>query len=261
MPKLAANLSMMFTEHDFPDRFAAAADAGFQGVEYLFPYEWPAAALAARLDAAGLKQVLFNMPPGDWAAGERGIAALPGRETEFEAGVTQALDYAEALNCEQIHCMAAVAGADADRAAMRKAYIGNLRVAAEACAARGKRLLIEPINNRDMPGYFLNHSAEARAIIDEVGGDNVFLQYDLYHMQIMEGDLLKTIEANLDIIRHFQIAGVPDRHEPDNGEVNYPYLFAELDRRGYDGWWGCEYRPAGPTEDGLGWARDYGIGG
>ncbi len=259
MPALAANLSMMFNEYEFLDRFAAAARVGFKGVEYLFPYQWPAKDIAARLSESRLEQVLFNMPPGDWDAGERGIAALPGRESEFEAGVAQALDYAAALGCTRVHCMAGLADERADRAAMQETYLRNLRFAAAACGERGVRLLIEPINTRDMPGYFLNRSAQALQVIDAVGSDNLFLQYDVYHMQIMEGDLLKTIESIGDSIAHFQIAGVPDRHEPDTGEVNYPFLFAKLDARGYDGWWGCEYRPAGRTEDGLGWARPYGV--
>ncbi len=260
MPKLAANLTTMFTEDDFLDRFAAAAACGFQAVEFLFPYAFAADVVSARLKAAGLAQALFNMPPGDWEAGERGVAALPGREAEFAAGIDTALRYARALDCRQVHCLAGLVADEAARPAMRETYLRNLATAAARCKAQGVRLLIEPINSHDMPGYFLSHSWQAREIVETVGSDNLFLQYDCYHMQIMEGDLLKTIEANLDIIRHFQIAGVPDRHEPDTGEICYPFLFAALDRLGYDGWWGCEYVPAAGTREGLGWARPWGIG-
>ncbi len=259
MPKLAANLSLLFNEYDFPDRFAAAARAGFRGVECQFPYAWPAAELAGRLAENGLVQVLINAPPGDLAAGDRGVAALPGREAEFADGFALALDYAGALECSRIHVLAGVAAADSRRGAMRDTFVRNLRTAAEAAARQGVTVLIEPINLRDMPGYFLSRSHEARGIIEEVGAANLRLQYDFYHMQIMEGDLLRTVAANLDIIGHFQIAGVPDRREPDAGEVNYPVLFAALDEMGYEGWIGCEYHPAGRTEDGLRWAAPYGI--
>ena len=260
MPKFAANLSMMFNEVDFLDRFKAAADVGFKGVEYLFPYAWPAADLKDRLDDNGLVQALFNMPPGDWDAGERGIAALPGRQSEFQDGVGRALEYADILGCAQIHAMAGIMPADADEEAYLETYVENLRFAAAACGKAGLRLLIEPINTRDMPGYFMNRSGQALQVIETVGSDFLFLQYDIYHMQIMEGSLATTIEANRDIIRHFQIAAVPGRNEPDGGEINFPFLFGHIDALGYDGWIGLEYKPRAGTVEGLGWAKEFGIG-
>ncbi|MDF1587299.1 2-oxo-tetronate isomerase [Marinimicrococcus flavescens] len=253
MPKFAANLSMMFQEVPFLDRFGAAAQAGFSGVEFLFPYEHPAGEIAARLDEHGLTQALFNLPPGDFSKGERGIASLPGREAEFEKAVETALAYARALRCRTLHCMAGLLPDEAERGAREKLYVANLRKAARACAAEGVTLLVEPINTRDIPGYFLNYQAQGRRIIEAVGEANLKLQLDLYHCQVMEGDLARHIEAFLDIAAHIQIAGVPERHEPDVGEINYPYLFELLDRLGYQGWIGCEYRPRGRTEDGLGW--------
>ena len=257
MVKFAANLSMMFNEHDFLDRFEAAAGAGFTGVEYLFPYDFEAGDLADRLQSNGLAQALYNFPPGDWAAGERGIASLPDRKDHFRADIDRALAYAAPLNCKRLHCMAGVAPEGADRDAMRATYVENLAFAAGAVGAEGIELLIEPINNRDIPGYFLNHSAEAMAIIDEVGADNLRLQYDIYHMQIMEGDLAPTIERLLGRIGHIQIADTPGRHEPGTGEINYPFLFGHLDRIGYEGWVGCEYVPANGTVEGLGWYAPY----
>lgn len=249
MPRFAANLTMMFTERPFVERFAAASEAGFEGVEFLFPYDHDPSVLRGALDAAGLKLALFNAPPGDWEAGERGMAALPGREREFRAAFDLALRYAEALAPNRIHIMAGNTSGPAARAV----YIDNLRWAAGRAPERV--LVIEPINARDMPGYFLNRSDEAVAIIETIGAPNLRLQFDLYHAQITEGDLTRRLEALIGRIGHIQIAGVPDRHEPDGGEVNYPHLFATLDRLGYDGWVGCEYRPAGRTEDGLGWFR------
>ena len=260
MPNFAANLSMMFNEVDFLDRFKAAADVGFKGVEYLFPYAWPAADLKDRLDDNGLVQALFNMPPGDWDAGERGIASLPGRQSEFQDGVGRAIEYADILGCAQIHAMAGVMPADADEEAYLETYVENLRFAAAACGRAGLRMVIEPINTRDMPGYFMNRSGQALQVIETVGSDFLFLQYDIYHMQIMEGSLATTIEANRDIIRHFQIAAVPGRNEPDGGEINYPFLFRHIDALGYDGWTGLEYKPRAGTVEGLGWAKEYGIG-
>lgn len=259
MPKFAANLSFMFQEVGFLDRFEAAARAGFRGVEYLFPYDFPADDLARRLEALGLEQVLFNLPPGEWAAGERGMAAVPGREAAFEASVEQAARYARALGCPQVHAMAGIPPASAPRESCEAAYVQNLRFAAEKLKTQGVRLLIEPINTRDIPGYFLNTQAQARQIIEQAGSDNLFIQMDLYHCQIVEGDLATKIRANFGVISHFQIAGVPGRHEPDIGEVNYPYLFDLMDELGYRGWIGCEYRPRGETLAGLGWARGYGI--
>jgi len=264
MPRFDANLSMLFTELAFLDRFQAAANCGFAGVEVLFPYDWPAGEIAERLLANGLTQVLINAPPGDLEAGERGLGAVPGRESEFRDGLARALDYAEALRCGQVHVMAGMLADDgaAARARARSCFVGNLAWAAAAAAERGVRTLIEPLNTkRDAPGYFLATVAEARAVIEEVGSNNLLLQCDLYHAQIMTGNLAETIEANLPLIGHFQIAGVPGRHEPDSGEINYPFLFNLIDSLGYRGWVGCEYRPAGATADGLAWAFDYGISG
>ena len=253
MPRFAANLSMMFTDVPFLERFGRAAAAGFEGVEFLFPYEHPAEAIAAELDRHGLTQALFNLPPGDFAKGERGIACLPGREAEFREGVETALRYAAATRCRALHCMAGLLPEGADRTRHEAVYVENLRHAARRCAEAGITLVIEPINTRDIPGYFLNYQHQARRILERVGEPNLKLQLDLYHCQIMEGDLARHIREFADITAHVQIAGVPERHEPDLGEVNYPYLFAVLDELGYGGWVGCEYRPKGRTEDGLGW--------
>jgi len=255
MPNFAANLSLMYNEHAFLDRFAAAAADGFDGVEYLFPYDFTAAQIRTRLDAAGLTQVLFNAPPGDWAAGERGIAALPGREEEFRRGLELALDYAGVLGSRRLHVMAGLLQPGQDRARQRDVYLANLAHAARAAASVGVTLLIEPINLRDMPGYFLNRQAEAHAICQEVGAANLMVQCDLYHCQIVEGDLATTLRRDIAGIGHIQIAGVPERHEPDLGEVNYPYLFTLMDDLGYAGWVGCEYRPRAGTSAGLGWLR------
>ena len=257
MPRFAANLSMMYTEHDFLDRFAAAAADGFKGVEFLFPYAYAPEDLARRLADNGLQQALFNAPPGDWDAGERGMSALPGREDEFRRSIARALDYAQALNCPHIHVMAGMVPAGTDRAAMRATYVENLRWACEQAKPDGRTLLIEPINGRDMPGYFLSRQDDAHAVIAEVGADNLKVQMDLYHCQIVEGDLAMKIRQYLPTGRvgHFQIAGVPDRHEPDQGEVDFRYLFGVIDAAGYDGWIGCEYRPAAGTSAGLGWLR------
>ena len=257
MPKFAANLSMLFGEHDFFDRFQAAKDAGFKGVEYLFPYEHDKDALAEQLDTHGLTQVLFNLPAGDWWAGERGFGCLPDARDRFQESVGLAIDYAKALDCKMLHCMAGIAPAAANPTELRQCYVENLRFAAQATKEAGLSLLIEPINNRDIPGYYLNTSAQALAIIDEVGADNLFLQYDIYHMQIMEGDLAPTIEANLARIAHMQLADTPGRHEPGTGEINYPFLFDHIDRIGYTGWIGCEYKPAGTTAEGLDWFAPY----
>ncbi len=262
MPKFAANLSFLFQDIDFFERFAAAADCGFQAVEYLFPYDYPPDRLKEALAAHGLVQALFNLPPGDWQAGERGLAALPGREAEFRDAVVLAGEYAEALACERVHVMAGIVPEGAERGSYEECYIANLRYAAEYFAARGIRTLIEPLNSFDVPGYLLNGSKQARRVIEAVGAegsDNLFLQYDVYHLQIMEGNLAHSFERDLDIIGHVQISGVPGRFEPSVGEINYPFLFALFDRLGYDGWVGCEYRPEGETRAGLGWAREYGI--
>lgn len=257
MPRFNANLTMMFNEVDFLDRFAAASAAGFKGVEYLFPYDHDAGELAARLADNGLEQVLFNMPPGDWEAGERGITILPDRKDEFRASVDKALSYAVALGAPQVHCMAGIPPEGADPAQLKDTYVENLAWAAGRFKAEGVKLLIEPINTRDMPGYFLNYTSQAADIIAETESDNLFIQFDIYHMQIMQGDLAPTIEAYLDQIPHMQLADTPGRHEPGTGEINYPFLFEHIDRLGYQGWIGCEYKPAGRTEDGLGWLKPY----
>jgi 2-dehydrotetronate isomerase len=257
MPRFAANLSMMYQEVGFLDRFAAAAQDGFRAVEFMFPYAHPAAEVAARLRGAGLENVLFNLPPGDFERGERGLAALPGRETEFAASIGTALAYAEALGCPRLHVMAGIPGTGADRAACRATYVANLRLAAARAAEAGREVLIEPINTRDIPGYFLNRQDEAQAIRAEVGAPNLKVQFDLYHCQIVEGDLAVKLKRDLAHIGHVQIAGVPERHEPDRGEVNYPFLFEHLDAIGYAGWIGCEYRPRAGTSAGLGWIRPY----
>ncbi len=253
MPKFAANLSMLFTEVDFLDRFQAAAEAGFKGVEYLFPYDFEAAEIKRRLDDNGLTQVLFNLPAGDWAAGERGIACHPDRVEEFRAGVDRAIAYARVLGNTQVNCLAGIQPEGVSDAEARQTLVENLRFAADKLADAGILLVAEPINTRDIPGFFLNRTEQALAIFDEVGSDNLKLQYDIYHMQIMEGDLAPTIETHFDRIAHVQIADNPGRHEPGTGEINYPFLFAHLDRLGYQGWIGAEYKPAGRTQEGLGW--------
>ena len=257
MPKFAANLSLMFTEVPFVDRFAAAARAGFEAVEFLFPYEHPADDLARLLRAHGLANVLFNLPPGDWTAGERGIAAIPGREDEFRDSLALALSYAAVLRTPRLHVMAGVVPADADRGAYRATYVANLAHAAARAVRAGIDVLIEPLNPRDAPGYFLRTQADAHAIREAVGAANLKVQMDLYHCQIVEGDVATRLRQYLPHVGHIQIAGVPDRHEPDTGELNYPYLFRLLDELGYEGWVGCEYRPAKDTVAGLGWLRDF----
>jgi hydroxypyruvate isomerase len=253
MPRFAANLSMMFNEVPFLDRFAAARNAGFEGVEFLFPYEFKPAELRARLSAEGLTQVLFNMSPGDWAAGERGMASLPGRQAEFRGSVTQALEYATALDCKLIHCMAGIPAADTALGTSAALYASNLAWAAEQAHAAGVTLVIEPINHRDMPGYFLNTQAQGAAIIDAIGRDRLGLQFDVYHVQITEGDITKRMERYMPVIRHMQIADVPARNEPGTGEIGWSYVFKRMDELGYQGWVGCEYRPAAETTAGLGW--------
>jgi 2-dehydrotetronate isomerase len=253
MPRFAANLSMMFNEVPFPQRFAAAGKAGFKAVEFLFPYDHPAADVARWMKEAGVVNALFNMPPGDFAAGERGIASLPGREAEFRAGVAKALEYAAALGTPTIHAMAGLLPAGADRARHRAVYVENLRYAAGELAKAGLGLVIEPINTRDIPGYFINTQAEGHAIREEIGAPNLKVQMDFYHAQIVEGDVTMTFRKYFEHIGHVQIASVPGRHEPDEGELDYRHVFRLLDECGYKGWVGCEYRPRGRTEDGLGW--------
>ncbi|MRW94219.1 hydroxypyruvate isomerase [Duganella sp. FT80W] len=255
MPKFAANLSMMYVDAPFLDRFALAHDAGFSAVEFLFPYAFDADLIAERLRRYQLQLVLFNLPPGDWNAGDRGMACDPRRVDEFRAGVASALDYASELGVQQLHCMAGKTPAGLDPLRARATYIDNLRYAAGQAQPHGINLLIEPINHYDMPGYFLNHSHQAVQIIEEAACPNLFLQYDIYHMQRMEGELSNTIQALLPFIKHMQIADTPGRHEPGSGEINYRHLFAHIDRIGYDGWLGCEYMPAGDTNAGLGWRQ------
>lgn len=262
MIRLAANLSMLFTEHDFLERFAAASEAGFRGVEYLFPYAYSPDTLRDALQANHLQQVLFNLPPGDWEAGERGLASLPGREAEFRDSVVEALRYAEALDCPRVHAMAGLLPEGADvptRQAHQATYIENLRFAAREAARLGREVLIEPINTRDMPGFFLSRQAQAMAVLEAVGEPNLRLQFDLYHCQVMDGDLTRHLERQFGDIGHVQIAGVPERHEPDRGEVHYPALFERLEALGYEGWIGCEYRPAAATRSGLAWGEAFGL--
>lgn len=255
MLRFAANLSMMYAEHAFPDRFAAAAQDGFSGVEFLFPYEYEAADIRARLDAHGLTQALFNAPPGDWAAGERGIASLPGREEEFKRSIGTALRYAGVIGNKTLHVMAGLIRPDQDRNRHRAVYLDNLSYAAHEAATAGVTIVIEPINTRNIPGFFLNRQDEAQAICAEVGADNLKVQFDCYHCQIVEGDVAVKLRRDMAGIGHIQIAGVPERHEPDVGELHYPYLLRLIDALGYQGWIGCEYIPAAATPAGLGWLR------
>ena len=257
MPRLAANLSMMFNEVDFMDRFGAAAEEGFKGVEYLFPYDYDKDDLRAALDEHGLVQVLHNLPAGDWDAGERGIACHPDRVGEFREGVGRAIEYATTLGCDQVNCLAGVAPSKVSSETLRNTFVSNLAFAAGELERVGITLLIEAINTRDIPGFFLQTTSQALAIVEEVGSQNLKLQYDIYHMQIMEGDLTPTIEANLPMIRHMQLADNPRRNEPGTGEINYPFLFDAIDQMGYDGWIGCEYKPRTTTAEGLQWAAPY----
>jgi len=259
MTKLAANLTMLYNEVDFLDRFAAAAASGFKGVEYLFPYAYPKDELAARLARHGLTQVLHNLPAGDWAAGERGLACLPDRVGEFQESVGRAIDYATALGCRQVNCLAGIAPKDVDPARLRATFVDNLRFAAGKLGAAGIRLLIEPINTFDMPGFYLSRTQQALDLIRDVGSDNLYVQYDIYHMQRMEGELANTLEANLPHIAHLQLADTPGRHEPGTGEINYRFLFGFLDAIGYDGWIGCEYKPRAGTVEGLAWRAAHGV--
>jgi hydroxypyruvate isomerase len=259
MIKLAANLTMLYNEVDFLDRFDAAARSGFSGVEYLFPYAYPKEQLAERLQRNRLTQVLHNLPAGDWAAGERGIACHPGRVGEFQDGVGKAIEYAGALGCRQVNCLAGIVPANADPGEARATFVSNLRFAAEQLAAAGIRLLIEPINTFDIPGFFLARTREALDVIRDVDSANLYLQYDIYHMQRMEGELATTIRAHLPRIAHIQLADNPGRNEPGTGEINYRFLLGHIDSLGYDGWIGCEYKPKTATVDGLGWRAAHGV--
>lgn len=265
MPRFAANLSMMYQSHAFLQRFEAAAQDGFDGVEYLFPYDYPAVQLKQALDTFGLAQVLFNAPPGNWAEGERGLASLPGREAEFRRSIETAMAYADVLGNRLVHVMAGLLQPTLEPARQRALYLENLAHAATVAAAHGVTILIEPINTRNMPGYPLNLQDDAQAICAEIGMDNLQVQFDCYHCQIMEGDVAVKLRRDIASggsgsgggVGHIQIAGVPDRHEPDLGELHYPYLLDLIDTLGYRGWIGCEYIPAGDTSEGLAWLRTY----
>jgi hydroxypyruvate isomerase len=257
MPKFAANLTMLFTELDFLARFAAAAHAGFTAVEYLFPYAYPKEQLAEILRKNGLTQVLHNLPAGNWERGERGIACHLDRTGEFQEGVGRAIEYASALGCKQVNCLAGIAPDCVAPERTHEVFVSNLKYAAPRLAEHGIKLLIEPINTYDIPGFFLSRSAQALQIMAEAGEPNLYLQYDIYHMQMMEGNLAATIDADLRRIAHIQVADVPGRHEPGTGEINYKFLFQHLDKIGYRGWVGCEYKPLAKTADGLGWLVPY----
>ena len=255
MPRFAANLTMMFTEVPFLDRFEPAAKAGFMAVEFLFPYAFEAEEIKRRLDDNGLTLVLHNLPAGNWEAGERGIACHPDRGDEFRAGVGRAIAYAQVLGVKQLNCLAGKVPAGVADEALRSTFVDNLRYAAAALKGAGLKLLIEPINTFDIPGFYLNRTVQAASILVEVGADNAFIQYDLYHAQRMEGELAATVQKYLPRIGHIQLADNPGRNEPGTGEINYAFLFRHLDRIGYDGWIGCEYKPATTTEAGLGWRQ------
>ncbi len=257
MPKFCANLSFMFTDAEFPDRFDRAAAEGFRSVEFHFPYALDRKMLVDRVRQAGVEVALFNLHAGDWSKGDRGIACIPSRIAEFRDSIRRSIDYAESLGCTRLNCLSGFGPAGTDPAVLRRTFVDNLRFAADELARAGIMLLIEPVNTRSIPDFFLCNTAQALSIMDEVGASNLLLQYDLFHMQIMEGDLAKTMEKNLARIGHIQIADVPDRHEPGTGEINFPFLFDWMDRIGYTGWVGCEYAPAGRTEDGLGWIRPW----
>ncbi len=255
MPKFAANLTMLFTEHPFLARFEHAAKAGFDAVEFLFPYAWTADEIKQRLDAHKLKLVLHNLPSGDWDAGERGIACHPDRVAEFRDGVAKAIEYAKILSVSQLNCLVGKAPEGMAPEALHKTVVNNLRYAANELKAADLRLLIEPINTFDIPGFYLTGTTQALSILNDVGLDNAFVQYDIYHMQRMEGELAATMQKQLARIGHIQLADNPGRNEPGTGEINYAFLFAHLDRIGYKGHIGCEYKPATSTEAGLGWRR------
>lgn len=255
MPKFAANLTMLFNEVPFLERFAAARAAGFEAVEYLFPYAYDKNELAGLLKTHGLKQVLHNLPAGNWDGGERGIACHPDRVEEFRAGVDKAIEYATALGCPQVNCLAGKVPAGVTREQAHATFVANLKFAADKLKKAGLKLLIEPINSYDIPGFFLNYTAQAAAILDEVGSDNLYIQYDLYHAQRMEGELAATAQKYLPRIAHIQLADNPGRNEPGTGEMNYPFLFRHLDAIGYSGWIGCEYKPKTTTVEGLGWIK------
>jgi hydroxypyruvate isomerase len=250
---------MMFNEVPFLERFDQAGRAGFGAVEFLFPYEHPIAELRSRLDSNGLKQVLFNAPPGDWAKGERGLASLPGRGGEFREGIKKALDYAHGLGCGLVHCMAGIPPAGTSPVTAGAVYAANLAWAGELALAAGVRLVIEPINHRDMPGFHLHTMAQGAAVIEAVGRDRLGLQFDIYHCQVSEGDITSRMATFMPVIAHMQLADVPARNEPGTGEIGWEYVFSRIDALGYAGWVGCEYRPAGDTMTGLAWRQRYGV--
>lgn len=253
MPKFSANLSFLYADLHFLDRFAAAAKDGFKGVEYVAPYGEPKEKIAALLKEQGLTQALFNLPAGNWDSGERGIGCLPDRVFEFREGVTKAIDYAEALGCRTLNALAGIAPREIETTALEETLVENLKYAAKHCADAGIKLVFEPINVRDIPGFFVSTTNHAERILEAANVDNLFIQYDFYHMQIMQGDLIPTFARLQHRIGHVQIADNPGRNEPGTGEIAYPFIFAELDRLGYDGWVGCEYKPKNGTSAGLGW--------
>ncbi|MBB4122470.1 hydroxypyruvate isomerase [Martelella radicis] len=257
MPKFAANLSFLYADLPFLERIAAAAKDGFPAVEYVGPYDFPEAEVKAALDAAGVQQALFNLPAGDWAGGERGIGCLPDRVTEFRDGVDVAISYARALGCPKINCLAGIAPKGIPTERLEATLVENLKYAAPRLAEAGVKLLLEPINLRDIPGFFVSTTDHAERILDAVGSDNLFIQYDIYHTQIMQGDLAETYRRLKGKIAHIQLADNPGRHEPGTGEINYPFLFNMLDAEGYDGFIGCEYKPAAGTSEGLGWMKPW----
>ena len=257
MIKFSANLSMLFTELDFLERFSAAKNAGFEYVEYLFPYDFEAEEIADQLTSNELKQVLFNLPAGNWSEGERGIACYPGRSGEFQEGVGKAIEYANILGCDQLNALAGIPPSKSDGNEVKTTFVNNLRFAADKLGEHDIYLLTEPINTIDIPGFYLNYTKQAKSILNDVNSKNLFIQYDIYHMQIMEGDLVRTITNNLDHIKHIQIADNPGRHEPGSGEINYSIIFNALEDLGYDRYVGCEYIPEGSTLDGIAWIQKY----
>ncbi|MBA7479199.1 Hydroxypyruvate isomerase [subsurface metagenome] len=257
MLRFSANLTMLFHEVDFLNRFERAAGAGFKGVEYLFPYEWQKEELVDKLDSYSLEQVLHNLPAGNWSTGERGIACLPQRVGEFQEGVGLAIEYAKTLKCPRLNCLVGITPEEMPAEKVRRTLVDNLRFAATALEKEGIRLLVEPLNDRDIPGFYLVHTRDALRLFEEVNHANLWLQYDIYHMQVMEGNLTRTIRDNLARIAHIQLADNPGRHEPGTGEINFTNLFRFIDEAGYEGWLGCEYQPAGVTEDGLEWIKPY----
>lgn len=257
MPKFSANLTMLFTEVDFLERFERAASAGFKGIEYLFPYDWDKDELVNKLKENNLLQTLHNLPAGDWGGGERGIACIPGREQEFQDGVGQAIEYAKALECPKLNCLVGLTPKDASPDSIRQTLQDNLAFAASALDQEGIVMVVEALNSIDVPGFQIVHVDDILTLQQEINHPNIYVQYDVYHMQIMEGNLINNIQKNISRIGHIQIADNPGRHEPGTGEINFPNLFEAIDKAGYDGWIGCEYIPASTTEDGLGWVKPY----